>query len=333
MIDKTTLRQPQSLVAFLKSERRKPLYRRLIFVILWFLGIILVSAIFMPLSGPLTTLQKVIGGLIFLFSLVWSGIVLADHNKPFWLHGLAALFILFEVIFAIYAYSGANFGKLGHVFFNQTVMEGQWPLMLEGLMTTVQIALYSILFSTLLGLILAILRATNNTMLKNLIVAYLTFFRTMPAIVVLMFIYFGLPSMNLRFSAFTCSVLVLSMSGGAYVSEIFRAGIEAIHHTQIEAARALGLTFWKTMYLVIMPQAFRIVIPPLTNQWIGTLKETAICSLAAITELLKAAQIVSTWKANPTPLLAAAAIYLAAILPLTRFANYLEVRMKKGRRV
>ena len=329
MISDLDLKQQGWYSSFMEREHIRPLHRRYSTLIILILSIILLTVIFMPPIGPLTPFQEIMGILILLLSLSWTALTLSDNTKPRWLQWTASVLILGEVVFTLYAYSGAKFGELGHIFFNQRVMSGQWPLMFDGLLTTIRIAGFTIFFSTILGLFLAVLRAINNKMLSAVIIVYLNFFRTMPAIVVLMFVYFGLPSMNIKLSAFVSCVLVLTLTGGAYVSEIFRAGIEAIHHTQLEASRALGLSFGQTMGLVVLPQAFRIVMPPMTNQWIGTLKDTAICSMISITELLKAGQIVSTWKANPTPLIAAAGIYLAMILPLTRLANYLEYRMKK----
>jgi polar amino acid transport system permease protein len=305
-----------------------PWYRRYWAIAGYFVVLFLALALFMPPIGPLTLLQKIIGVLIFLGTLTVASILLADHTKPVWLQAIFPIIIIFQIIGAIYAYSGADFSALGHVFFNQRVMQGQWPLMLEGLLVTLRLAFFAMIFSTLLGLILAVMRAMHNRMLTSIIIAYLNFFRAMPVITILMFVYFALPALNIRLNAESSGILTLALTGGAYTSEIFRAGIESIHHTQVESARALGMTFSQTMRLVILPQAFRIVTPPLTNQWIGTLKDTAICSLIAVTETLKAGMIVTTWKANPTPLLVSAAIFLALILPLTRFVSYLEVRMK-----
>ena len=109
----------------------------------------------------------------------------------------------------------------------------------------------------------------------------------MPIIVFLLFIYYGLPGLNILLDAYTSAVLVLSFVSGAVTSEIFRSGIESIHVSQIEAARALGLSSAQTMQYVILPQTFRWVVPPLANSWIGTLKDTAVCSVVALVELLK----------------------------------------------
>jgi polar amino acid transport system permease protein len=328
MIRKYTKELP-FLVNLFHLDAILPWYRKIIFILGSLAVLILLTSLFMPSTGPLTGFQKAIGLLIFSASLGLCAIILADHLKPIWFQALFASLIVIELVFAIYAYSGANFGALGHVFFNQKVMQGQWQLIFDGFKITLRLAIFSILFSTLLGLVLAVFRALNNKMLTSIIIGYLNFFRAMPAITILILIYYALPTLNIRLDAISSGILTLTLIGGAYTSEIFRAGIEAVHHTQVESSRALGMTFIQTMRLVILPQAFRIVTPPLTNQWIGSLKDTAICSLIPITETLKAGMIVTTWKANPTPLLVSAGIFLIMILPLTRFVNYLEYRMKQ----
>jgi polar amino acid transport system permease protein len=191
------------------------------------------------------------------------------------------------------------------------------------------VAVVSIFFGTLIGLFLAVLRRFNNRLLNTIIILYVNFYRAMPIIVFLLFIYYGLPALNILLDAYTSCILVLSFASGAVTSEIFRSGIESIHHSQIEASRALGLTSTQTMRYIILPQAFRIVVPPMANSWIGTLKDTAVCSVVALVELLKAAQVSMAGKANPTPLIAGTAIYIAIILPLTRFTRFLEIKMQQ----
>ena len=150
----------------------------------------------------------------------------------------------------------------------------------------------------------------------------------MPLLVILLIVYFGLPFLNLSMGPFASAVLVLSFTNGAFISEDFRAGISSIHRTQAEAAYTLGMSFSQTMRLVLIPQAFRIVFPPLTNRWIGVLKDTAICSFIAIRELLKVSQMITTQRANPTPLVVATGIFLAMLVPLTMLATRLERRSK-----
>jgi polar amino acid transport system permease protein len=127
-------------------------------------------------------------------------------------------------------------------------------------------------------------------------------------------------------------VTALSLVSSAYSAEIFRAGIEAVPQGQFEAARSLGLRPWPTMWKVILPQAVRIVIPPLTSNSINVLKDTALASVVAMPDLLKQATQAQALAANPTPLIAAAAIYLVILLPLVRLVALLERRFASQQR-
>jgi polar amino acid transport system permease protein len=141
-------------------------------------------------------------------------------------------------------------------------------------------------------------------------------------------VYCALPYTGIRLSATVSGILALSLNSAAYVSEIFRAGILSINKGQIEAAHALGLNTVQTMRLVILPQAVKVVIPPLASNYVACAKDTAICSSISILELLKQAMTFQAVVANPTPLIAATAIYIAFLVPLTRIAGILEKRMK-----
>jgi len=136
--------------------------------------------------------------------------------------------------------------------------------------------------------------------------------------------------MGIRLSAIMSGILALGLNSSAYVSEIFRAGIESIGHGQVEAARSLGMGNFKTFSLVIFPQAFRVIVPPLTSQLVALLKETAICSVIGIPELLRQAMVVQSWTANPTSLIMATLLYMLLLIPLTVLSRRLEKRLKKS---
>jgi His/Glu/Gln/Arg/opine family amino acid ABC transporter permease subunit len=217
-----------------------------------------------------------------------------------------------------------NFDEIRHIFFNMQVMEGQWGLLFSGLWVTVQIAVVSIILSTIFGLLVAILRIHSNVFTNAVLIAYLEFCRATPIVVALIVVYFGLPFLNITFSAFQSAVIVIVFVHAAYIGEAFRSGILAINKAQVEAAKSLGLTQIQTYQYILVPQAFRIVLPTLANQWTGIIKDTSICTILAITELLKAAQIVAAWKANPTPLVMSTLLYLLILIPLTIFTMKLE---------
>ncbi len=219
-----------------------------------------------------------------------------------------------------------NIRDLPRIFFNMEIMEGQWSLLFSGLWVTLEIAVVSIVLSTFFGLLVALMRIGNNKLLNALLIAYLEFCRATPIIVALIVVYFGLPFLNVTFSPFASAVIVIVFIHAAYIGEAFRAGILAISKTQTEAARSLGMSRLQTLIYILIPQAFRLVLPSLANQWTGIIKDTAICTILAITELLKAAQIISTWKANPTPLVMSTLLYLIILIPLTVITMQLEKR-------
>ena len=218
-----------------------------------------------------------------------------------------------------------------HIFFNMEVMDGQWGLLFFGLWVTIKIAAVSIIFSTILGLFVAIVRIQNNSAYNLLLITYLEFCRATPIVVALIVVYFGLPFLNITFSPFQSAVIVIVFVHTAYIGEAFRSGILAINKSQTEAAQSLGLNQIQTYQYILVPQAFRIILPTLANQWTGIIKDTSICTILAITELLKAAQIIAAWKANPTPLVMSTFMYLLILIPLTIFTMRLEknVRIKK----
>jgi len=306
----------------------QPLFRRYEFLGAMLVVLVLYAVFLLPNTQRPSTGQWAVIIMFFLLVMAWVGTLTTDDKKPTWMGALAAVVLLFVFGWLFYRYSGAQWKKLVFVFLNQGVMEGEWGPLSEGLLVTLEIAILSAILGVLTGLILAVLRSLNNWMLNLVIIAYVDVVRATPLIVLLVVVYYALPYMGILMSAVMSGILALTLNCSAYTSEIFRAGIESIHAGQVEAARSLGLTSMKTMRLVILPQAFRVVVPPLTSTLVGLLKDTAVCSVASIVELLRAALQIQAWKANPTPLIAATIIYLLILIPLTRLSNRLEVRMK-----
>jgi polar amino acid transport system permease protein len=310
-----------------------PFYKRGYFAVLSTLALILAGFLILPkISTEDAMFKQLRLALYSILILSWAVNMLADKLKPVWLHALVAFSAIAAFILGLFGYIGVGVKDLRHIFFNFSVMNGQWPLILEGLTTTLQLALTSAVFATLIGLVVAVLRLLNNKTLNIFLKIYLEFFRSMPLLVILIIVYFGLPFLKISLDPFASGVLVLSLTNGAYISEEFRAGISSIHHTQSEAAYALGMSFPQVMRLVLVPQAVRVVFPPLTNRWIGVLKDTAICSFIAIRELLKTSQMITTQRANPTPLVIATGIFLAMLIPLTMVTTELEKRSKRSRK-
>lgn len=211
-------------------------------------------------------------------------------------------------------------------FLNYRVFVETLPLILSGLLTTLTLGVTCIVIGFICGIFLALVRLYAAKPLRLAAIGYIDVFRAIPVLVLLFVIYYALPFAGIRLSSFTSAATAISMVSAAYSAEIVRAGIEAIPKGQFEAARALGLHFGLTMLKVVLPQALKIVVPPLTSNSINVMKDTALASVVAMPDLLKQANQAQALAANPTPLIVAAVIYLIILLPLVRVVGYFENR-------
>ncbi|MBM3714093.1 MAG: amino acid ABC transporter permease, partial [Actinobacteria bacterium] len=175
-----------------------------------------------------------------------------------------------------------------------------------------------------------IVRVTRTKVLSQLMIVYVDLFRGTPLLMQIIFVYYALPYLGINLPAPVAGIVALSLNSGAYVSEIFRAGIESIERGQMEAARSLGMSYAQAMRYIIIPQTIKRVLPPLTNEFVALIKDSSLLSVIAISELLRTAREMMTWKLNPSSLTAAALIYLIITLPLTRLVNRMEQKLKRG---
>lgn len=217
-------------------------------------------------------------------------------------------------------------------FLNAEVMRRTFPMLLQGLWITLQLGAASIVAGLVLGLGLAMARLYGPGPVRFVTRLYIDIFRSIPLLVLLIIVYYALPFVGLRLSPFASAMSALTLVSGAYTAEIFRAGIEAIPKGQFEASAALGLNGRQTMADVILPQAVRIVIPPLTNNSINVVKDTALASVVAMPDLLKQATQAQALAANPTPLIVAAVIYIAFLWPMVALVSRMERRFAARRR-
>ena len=217
-------------------------------------------------------------------------------------------------------------------FLNAEIMRRSLPMLMQGLWITLQLGAASIVAGLALGLALAMTRLYAAAPLRLLTRVYIDVFRSIPLLVLLIIVYYALPFVGLRLSPFVSAMTALTLVSGAYTAEIFRAGIEAIPKGQFEASAALGLSGPQTMKEVILPQAVKIVIPPLTNNSINVVKDTALASVVAMPDLLKQATQAQALAANPTPLIVAALIYVAFLWPLVAAVSRMERRFAARRR-
>lgn len=217
------------------------------------------------------------------------------------------------------------------VFLNPEVLWVSLPLLLRGLVNTLLLGVVSIAFGLPLGLVVSLVRLYAPRLVGALAVGYIDLFRALPPLVVLIVIYYALPFVGVRLNSWTSAVLAFSLVLSAFSAEIFRSGIESISRGQFEAAGALGLPLVLTLRKVVMPQAIRVVVPPITSSCVSMFKETSLASAVALPELLKEATDAQAYYANPTPLIGAAAVYFIVLWPLVRCVNLLERRFKAER--
>ena len=217
-------------------------------------------------------------------------------------------------------------------FFNWSVLRSALPMLMQGLGITVMLGALSIVLGLAGGLLLALVRLYGPSPVRATARIYIDVFRSIPILVLLVLVYYALPFVGVRLSSFASTVLTLSLVSSAYAAEIFRSGIEALPKGQFEASEAMGLNFLDTMRDVVLPQAFRIVVPPLTSNCINVLKDTALASVVAMPDLLKQATQAQALAANPTPLIGAALLYLLLLLPLVRLVGYFEARHRAATR-
>jgi polar amino acid transport system permease protein len=215
------------------------------------------------------------------------------------------------------------------IFFNVSVMQRAFPILLSGLANTILLGLAAIVFGGIGGVLICLMRLYAPRPFRFVAIIYIDLLRAMPVLVVLILIYYALPFVGIVFSSFVAAAIALSMVLAAYTAEVVRAGIQAVPRGQFDASAALGLSFWLTMRKVIMPQAIRIVIPPHASNCVSIIKDTSLASVVAMSDLLKQATDAQALFANPTPLIVAALIYIAILWPLVRFTGWLEHRYQR----
>jgi len=222
------------------------------------------------------------------------------------------------------------------------------PQLLKGASLTVTITVLSVTFGCIIGLIVGLARLSKNKLLRFLATAYVDFFRGTPLLVQILIVYFGTPILLQDAQGFlvdnygmpqliksyamprlVAAIIACSLNSGAYIAEIFRAGVQSVERGQMEAARSLGMSPRQAMRHVILPQAFKRVIPPLGNEFIALMKDTSLLSVIGIIELTKSGMLIVAWSYEAFAIyLTVAFIYLVMTFTLSRFVDYLERRLK-----
>jgi len=218
------------------------------------------------------------------------------------------------------------------LFNPRVAVENIGPL-LGGLLITVELTLVVITLSLLCGLVVALAGMSRLRPLRWVVKAYIEVIRGTPLLLQLIYVYYVLPEIGIRLDAFTAGVLALTLNYSAYISEVYRSGIQAIAKGQHDAAAALGMTHALAMRRIILPQAIRIVVPALGNYFIGLFKDTALCSAVSIQELVFTAQVQAALNFQYFTLYTVvAAMYFLVSFPAARLVNYLERVTKSGYR-
>lgn len=178
------------------------------------------------------------------------------------------------------------------------VLKEMFPVIAKGSVITLELTTLSLLIGSLIGIIVALLKLSKNKVISNFASLYTWLIRGTPMILQLFVLYYGLPALNVKFSSFQAAVIGLSLNSGAYMAEIIRGGILSVDKGQFEASKALGFKYYQAMKEIILPQAIKIIIPSVGNEFITLLKDTSIVSTIAMVEIMRSAQLLysSTFK-------------------------------------
>lgn len=251
--------------------------------------------------------------------------------------GMASL-VGFTIFVALLVSRTPGWPVVQETFFNPQQFSESFPGLLKAFWLNVRIFLVAEPLILVLSLIIAMTRTLRSPIflpLRVLATIYVDVFRGVPTILVIFLLGFGVPALRLQGvpnSPVFWGTAALVLSYTAYVAEVFRAGIGSVHSSQRMAARSLGLSVWQTNRFVILPQAIRNVVPPLLNDFISLQKDTALVAVLGPIEVLRQAQIDASSTFNYTPYVAAALIFIALTIPMTRFADWIQGRMARRQR-
>ena len=255
------------------------------------------------------------------------------ENKKTLLNTLVILIFLILLIVL------ADLDNLRETMFRPDLIKDQFPkIITQAAKNTLIFTISGFAGGSILGLLLALMKLSNFSFYRIISSVYIDVIRGLPAILILIFIAYGLPiAFGVRIPGdYSKGILALSIVSSAYIAEVIRSGIQAIPSGQREAAEALGMSRIMIYYKIILPQAFRIMIPPMTNEIVLLLKDTALISVIGVTtntkELTRFGRDGVMSDANATPLVVAGFIYLALTIPLTRLAGILEKRLAKEKK-
>jgi polar amino acid transport system permease protein len=263
-----------------------------------------------------------------------SRILPAPGDRRGLLIALVSTAVFFGAIGAVIV-SSEGWPRVQESFFDPETFAESWPRVTRAFWVNVQLFLIAEVLVLVLGLVIAVLRSLPGAVMapiRLLATAYVDLFRALPGILVISMLGFGIPALRIEgvpSDEFFWAVVALTLLYSAYVSEVYRAGIDSVHPSQAAAARSLGLSQFQSMRFVVVPQAVRRVIPPLLNDFIGLQKDTALVSVLGVVEIFRAAQIRQSATFNQTPYIITAIVFLALTIPMARFVDWLVRREQR----
>jgi polar amino acid transport system permease protein len=250
--------------------------------------------------------------------------------------GVASTLIFFGFV-AIVVVRSPGWPEIKDQFFNAAEFKSSFPVILQKFIRNIFIFCAAEVLVLILAMVIAVLRSLPGpvfTPLRILAAAYTDLFRGVPTILVIFLLGYGMPALELQGipdSDYLWGILALTLVYSAYVAEVYRAGIQSVHPSQIAAARSLGLSRWQSMRHVVLPQAVRRVIPPLLNDFIGLQKDSALVFVLGVVDALGQAQIIQQGDFNFTPFVALSVIFIAITIPQARFVDWLIARDQRKR--
>ena len=245
--------------------------------------------------------------------------------------------VVFFGLVAIIVVRSPGWPEIKDSFFNGAEFRSSFPVILQKFVRNIFIFCVAEVLVLILALIIAILRSLPGpvfTPLRIMAAAYTDVFRGVPTILVILLLGFGMPALDLQGipdNDYVWAILALTLVYSAYVAEVYRAGIQSVHPSQVAAARSLGLSRWQSMRHVVLPQAVRRVVPPLLNDFIGLQKDSALVYVLGVVEALNKATIIQQGDFNFTPLVALSVIFIAITIPQARFVDWLIARDQRKR--
>ncbi|WP_239286661.1 amino acid ABC transporter permease [Collinsella sp. An307] len=225
-----------------------------------------------------------------------------------------------------------NENRFLHLFFDPTILVTSFPVVLTGFFMSLGVVAVAFPLAIPLGLLLALMRLSKIAVVRGIATTYVNLVRGTPLFLQIYVAFFGLPLAGIDIPNFPLGVTVMCMNSGAYMCEIYRAGILSISKGQTEAARSLGMTSLQTTLYVVLPQMFRLVIPNLTSEFIVLYKDTSLLAAVGVMELVMYARTIVASTGSITPYIVAAVFYLIITLPLSKVTRHLEDRVHGGRR-